>query len=136
MTRTLLNVFVALLLVACGGPLKYDLASTPKAPGADGKLIAKVNDSTHHTEFELEVRNLPPPDRVMEGATDYVAWQRKSSSAVWARLGSLQYDSSDREGELKGSVPETSFDFQITAEKMALAASPSSDVVFSQRVSE
>jgi hypothetical protein len=35
---------------------------------------------------------------------------------------------------MQGSVPETSFDFQITAEKAALAASPSSDIVFTQRV--
>lgn len=136
MTRSLLNVFAALLLVACGGPLKYELASTPKAPGADGKLVAHVHNDQHNTEFEIEVKNLPPPDRVSEGATDYVAWHRKNSSAIWARLGSLKYDPSDRDGEMKGSVPETSFDFQITAEKAALAASPSSDVVFSQHVSE
>ena len=137
MTRSLLRLCTAaLLLVACGGPLKYQIASTPKAPGSDGMLVATVHESQHQTEVELEVKNLPPPDRVAEGATDYVAWARKSASAVWTRLGSLKYDSKERGGTMKGSVPETSFDFAISAEKAALAASPSSDIVFQQRVGE
>jgi hypothetical protein len=129
-------VCLALLSFACGGPLKYQIASTPKAPGADAHLVATVNESQHQTTFELEVKNLPPPDRVAEGATDYVAWSRKNSSATWARLGSLKYESGDRGGSMSGSVPETAFDFQMSAEKAALAASPSTDVVFSQRVGE
>lgn len=137
MTRSLISACTALLfLVACGGPLKYDVRSTPKAPGADAKLIATVHEAQHQTEVELEVKNLPPPDRITEGATDYVAWSRKNTSAQWTRLGSLKYESSDRGGMMKGSVPETSFDFALTAEKAALAASPSSDVVFEQRVGE
>lgn len=136
MTRSLFCVCLTLLLAACGGPLKYEIASTPKAPGADAKLVAKVNESQHQTTFELEVKNLPPPDRVSEGATDYVAWSRKNASAVWSRLGSLKYESGDRGGSMTGSVPETSFDFEMTAEKAALAASPSSDVVFTQHVGE
>jgi len=135
MTRSLSYVCMGLLLLAaCGGPLKYQIASTPKAPGADGKLVATVHEDQHQTEVELEVSNLPPPDRVAEGATDYVGWARKNANAVWARLGSLKYDSSDRGGMMKGSFPETSFDFQVTAEKAALAASPSSEIVFAQRV--
>ncbi|HYP98888.1 MAG TPA: hypothetical protein VER96_09445 [Polyangiaceae bacterium] len=137
MIRSLLSVCTAaLLLVACGGPLKYEIASTPKAPGADGLLVATVHESQHQTEVELEVKNLPPPDRVTEGATDYVAWSRKNTSAAWTRLGSLAYDPKDRGGTMKGSVPETSFDFAISAEKAALAASPSSEIVFKQRVGE
>jgi hypothetical protein len=125
-----------LVLAACGGPLKYQIASTPKAPGADGKLVATVHESQHQTEVQLEVKNLPPPDRVTEGATDYVAWSRKNANATWTRLGSLKYDSGNRGGTMAGSVPETSFDFAVSAEKAALAASPSSDIVFEQRVGE
>jgi len=125
-----------LLLVACGGPLKYEMRSTPKAPGSDGKLIASVHESQHQTEVELEVKNLPPPDRISDGATDYVAWSRKNATATWTRLGSLKYESSERGGTMKGTVPETSFDFAVTAEKAALAATPSNDVVFEQRVGE
>ena len=82
------------------------------------------------------MKNLPPPDRVSGGATDYVAWSRKNSSAQWNRLGSLKYEAGDRGGIMKGSVSETSFNFAVTAEKAALAVSPSSDVVFQQRVGE
>lgn len=130
------NLCFALLLAACGGPLKYQLASTPKAPGADAKLTAVVHEDQHQTELVFEAKELPPPGRVSEGATDYVAWSRKSSDAVWARLGALQYDSDDREATLKGSVAEIAFDFEVTAEKTDGPASPSPDVVFNQRVAD
>jgi hypothetical protein len=135
MHRSLFNVFTALLLLACGGPLKYEMTSTPKAPGADAKLIAKVHEAQHQTEVELEVKNLPPPERVIEGGTDYVAWSRKNADAIWNRVGSLKYEPSNREASLNGSVAEIAFEFRVTAEKASLPASPSDNVVFQQRVS-
>ena len=134
MTRSLLRACTIWLLVACGGPLNYDLASTPKAPGADAKLKATIHEAQNQTELELEVKNLPPPHRIAEGGTDYVAWSRKNSDAVWTRVGAIKYEEGDRGGKMKGSVAETAFDFEVTAEKGAVAASPSADVVFQQRV--
>ena len=132
----LASLFVALLSAACGGPLKYQVGSTPKAPGADAKLTAAVHEDQHQTEIEFEAKNLAPPGRVTEGATDYVAWSRKNSDAVWSRVGALQYDSDDREAALKGSVAELAFDFEVTAEKSDGPASPSGEVVFTQRVAD
>jgi len=124
------------LLAACGGPLKYQVASSAKAPGADAKLVADVNSSLGQTQLEVEVANLAPADRVAAGSTSYVAWYRKGSDAQWSRIGALDYDNDDRKGELKGSVPETAFDFTLTAEKSGTPTSPSPEIVFSQRVAE
>jgi hypothetical protein len=133
-SRRFTPVLFGLLLLACGGPLKFQMASTPKAPGSDAKLVAAVHEEQHQTELEFEAKNLAPPERVSEGATAFVAWSRKSPDSVWARMGGLEYDSDSREAQLKGTVAETAFDFEITAEKSDGPASPSADVVFNQRV--
>lgn len=124
------------LLVACGGPLKYQLASTSQAPGADGNLVAHVLKDQGQTRIELQVQNLPPPSRVSEPATSYVVWYRKDSSTPWGRVGAVKYDADDRGGEFEGSVPVTAFDLIVSADENAEAASPSSAIVFKQRVEE
>jgi len=131
-----LSLIGALAIVACGGPLKYQLASSPKAPGADAQLVADVKEDQKLTQLEVEITNLAPPSRINEGSTHFVAWQRKNDGASWSRIGDLQYDPASRKGKLSGSVPETSFDFEVTAEKTESPVSPSADVVFSQRVAK
>ena len=116
--------------------MTYNVASTPKAPGADGTLLAAVSESQHQTELTLEVKNLAPPDRVAAGSTQYVAWQRKNSDAVWARLGGVEYDPEARTAKLKATVPETQFDFEVTAEQVEAPASPSAEVVLAQHVAK
>lgn len=131
-----LSALLLVLVSACGGPLKYQLASTPKAPGADAELSVDVHEAQHQTEVHLMLKNLPPPARVSDAATSYVAWSRKNSDGVWARLGGVDYNADSRDGQLSGSVAELAFDFTITAEKSNSPASPSADLVFSQRVGE
>ena len=129
-------LFAALFLAACGGPLKYQVASSPKAPGADANIVADVREDQNQTGLEIEIKNLAPAGRVAEGATDYVAWYRKGSDTQWSRIGGVAYDTESREGKLSGTVPEKAFDLEITAEKAESPASPSPDVVFSQRVAK
>lgn len=124
------------LLVACGGPLKYQIASTPQAPGADAKLVAHVLGDQGQTRLELTVKNLAPPARVSEQATAYVVWYRKDSNTPWGRVGALKYDADDRNGEFEGSVPVTAFDLVVTADENTEGASPSPAIVFTQRVQE
>lgn len=66
-----------------------------KAPGADAKVVADVKKDQNQTLLEVEVKNLPPPERVADGSSAFVAWYRKGSSAQWARLASLKYDKDD-----------------------------------------
>lgn len=130
------SIVVALALVACGGPLEYKVASTPKAPGADATIVADVEEARNTTTLTVEVVNLAPADRIAPGAAHFVIWQRKNSSAVWARVGTLEYDAESREGKFEGTVPESKFDLVVSAEKGLEVASPSGDLVFSQRVSK
>ncbi len=130
------SVCLVMLAVACGGPLKYQVPSTARAPGADAKIVADTASNQGQTQLDIDVSNLPPPDRVSPNAKAYVAWYRKGSDAIWSRIGGLQYDEGDREGTLKGSVPEIAFDLAISAEPSEAPASPSADVVVSQRVEE
>ena len=132
--KFLLAIVLLPLLAACGGPLKYSVPSTARAPGADAKIVADVSADQAQTRLEMDVANLPPPERVAEKATTYIAWYRKDSKSTWSRVGGLKYDASDREGKLSGSVPETAFDLTLTAEASGEPASPSPDVVVAQRV--
>jgi hypothetical protein len=50
------------------------------------------------------------------------------------RVGGFKYDEGDREGKLSGSAPEVAFDLSATAEANDSPASPSPDVIVSQRV--
>ena len=134
MTKLTFSLCLAVLLAACGGPLKYQVASSPRAPGADAKIVADVSADQGQTQLEVEIKNLAPPGRVTQNAKDYVVWYRKNSSATWARVGGLKYDEGSREGTLTGSVPEIAFDLSVTAEESDGPASPSADVVVSQRV--
>lgn len=129
----LIAAFV-LVLAACGGPLKYSVASTRLAPGADSEIVADVNEAQNQTTLEFKAQNLPPPNRVNPQGTIYVAWQRKNSNSPWARLGTVNFDEGKRTAEITATVPEQAFDFEVSVEANAGAQSPSSDVVFSQRV--
>jgi hypothetical protein len=131
-TRWTLALLVT--LAACGGPLKYNVASSARAPGADAKVVADVKKDQNQTQLEINAKHLPPPDRVTQGATTYLVWERKDSAAAWQRLGALKYDGGDRDATWQGSVPETSFDLVITAEHDAVSVSPSGDTIFTQRV--
>lgn len=128
--------FVAalLLLSACGGPMKYQVASSPKAPGADAKLIADIKNQRNVTNVEFSAQYLPPPTRIVEGSKTYMAWYRENAQHTWQRIGGLDYDEDSREAALLGSVPATAFDFAVTVESELNVASPSSEVVFAQRV--
>jgi len=134
--QTSLFVLPLAFLLGCGGPLHYKLASSPKAPGADADVTAGVQAEQNTTLLEVQIRALAPPGRIAEGASHFVLWQRKDSKGLWARVGGLEYDPETRDGKFLGSVPESAFDMSITAEKALDVASPSADVVFSQRVAE
>jgi len=124
------------LLSACGSSLSYEVASTPKAPGADASLSADPHAAQHLTNLELSVKELAPPGRVADGAQHYVAWFRKNSDTQWSRIGALDYETDARKGKLTGSVPELAFDFEVSAEDSRAPVSPSANIVLAQRVAE
>lgn len=124
----------AALLVACGGPLKYQVASTGKATGADAKIVAEVKKDLHQTAVNIEVTNLAPPARISPDSHQFVVWGRKGTSAIWTRLGNIAYVESDRGGKFEGTFPELEFDLEITVEKDDSVAAPGADIVFTQHI--
>jgi hypothetical protein len=122
------------LCAACGGPLRYQVASTGKAPGADAKIEAEVSEQQGQTHLTIAIKNLAPPDRVAPSSQHYVAWYRQGPDKVWARVAALAYEAETREATLDGSVPEKEFEFEITAEPSVDVASPSPNVVFVQGI--
>lgn len=122
-------------LAGCG-TLKYDMQSTEVAPGADAHLEAQVKKKQGQTMLELKAENLIPPERVHAGRAQYIAWYRSDARDEWNRIGTLEYDEDERQAKLAGSVPETAFDLQVSAEPAIPPNSPSSQVLFSQRVED
>ncbi len=134
MKRLSLLLTVLVLAIAACGPLKYELKGTALATGADAVITADVKKDQALTMLEIKATNLPPPDRVMAGSSVFVVWQRKDSGAQWTRVGVLTFAEDAREGTFMATVPELSFEVQITAEKEPSPASPGPDAVFFQKV--
>jgi hypothetical protein len=129
-------VLAAAASVACGGPLTYQVQGSQVATGADAKVVADVDEAKHQTKLTVEAENLAPPDRISESAKVFVLWQRKNADAPWSRIGTLEYDADKRKGKFEGTVPESSFDFEVSAEAEPNVASPSGKVVFDKRVAK
>ena len=132
--RRAASLALCFVLAACSGTLNYKIASSAKAPGADATIKADVAKDQHLTHIKVDATNLPPPERVTVGTRIFIIWTRKNAEAAWARAGNLQYNAAGREGLFEGTVPEVDFDMQITVEKDDNAASPSTDMVFTQHV--
>lgn len=124
----------AALLAGCGGPLKYAVKGSAKAPEVDAKIVADVKKDASMTTLEINAEHLAPPERLASGGKFFVVWT-KGEKPKWHRVGALKYEEGDRKGSIEGaSVPVTAFDLQITVEKEAAPDLPSSDVVISQHV--
>jgi len=124
-------------LAACGGPLRYAPKGTPKAPDADASIVADLNKGSSLTRLTVKVEHLAPPDRLKPDATNYVVWARHNDGSPWQRIGGLAYDADARKGELvEASVPLLEFELIISIEKQPAPATPSEDVVISQKVED
>jgi hypothetical protein len=133
----MLAMVLGLMLAACAGPLEYAVKGTPRAPDADGKIVAKVDPQTVMTRVTIKLEHLAPPDRLLPGGASYVVWARKDNAAQWQRIGALAYNANNRTGELyEASVPLTSFELIVSAEQQGAPASPSPHVAIQQKVAE
>ncbi len=120
-------------VTGCGGPLKYEIHGTPKAPEIDVHIVADVNKDSAFTSFKINVEHLAPPGRLGDGKK-FVVWA-KGAKSQWYRVGALKYDDDSRKASIDGvSTPVTAFDMEITVEHEVTPEAPSSDVVFSQHV--
>ncbi len=133
--RLAVVAFACAMMAGCGGPLRYSPQGIGKAPGADAEIVADVNFDAAMTRLDMEVKNLPPPDRLDATSTAFVVWARPDSDSPWQRIGALNYDGDSRKGKLKEvSVPLTRFELIVSLEKNSNPGSPSSEIVIKQTV--
>ncbi|HEY3356814.1 MAG TPA: hypothetical protein VGQ83_26420 [Polyangia bacterium] len=128
-----MSVFV-LALAACGGPLKFNIKGTPKAPDLDCKIQANVADEQGITLLQMQLDHLAPPDRFASGATHFVAWSKGGES--YNRVGALKYDKDKRTGALEATSPDVSFVLIITAEGKVNPAAPSTTIILEQKIAK
>jgi hypothetical protein len=136
MIRLITLTLVAVLSLAACGPTKYTVQSTPIATGADADILAEAEKEQNFVRLNIKAHNLPPPDRIKEGLTHFVAWQRENADQKWVRVAALQYDDGNREASLaEVTVALLKFDLLITAEGAPDVDVPSDNIIFTQHVS-
>lgn len=132
-----LSLLAGSLLAGCGGALRFAPHGTPKAPDAEAKITAEVNQSTAITRLSISTEHLAPPDRLADQGTTFVVWARKEDGKEWQRVGALKYNADKRTGDLEdASVPLTAFDLAITVESQAAPPGPSPTIVIFQKIAE
>jgi hypothetical protein len=127
--------FVVVAMTACSGAVKFQVkGNQATAAGADAVVVADIDQSNALTKLNFRGENLPPPSRIDKESNHFVLWARKDANSQWVRVGSLTYDPESRKGIFEGTASEASFDLQLTTEKVPNPTSPSTKVVFEQRV--
>jgi len=121
-------------LTGCGGPLKYAVHGSPKAPEIDATIVADVNKDGVFTSLKVDIDHLAPPDRLGSGGKVFVVWA-KDDKGKWQRVGALRYDGDGRKASIAGaSAPITAFDMKITIESDAAPEGPSGDTLVGQHI--
>lgn len=131
-SRTLGMLFIALMLLSCGGSIHYELAGTDRVPGADFVLDVDRQDGGNWL-VTLEASNLPPPARLNDQMTLYSVWIVPDGQTP-QRIGNLTYDEGDRAGTMSATTVTRSFQVVVSAEINAEAGAPSDVVVFRSSV--
>ena len=120
-------------LWACGGNTRYVLIGTARAPSTSG--VIEVDDiDGGSTLVTVHLEHLHPPNRVGDGFSHYVVWvEAGGGTPLW--IGTLDYASEARTGDLTGTSPATEFVVKITAEQQPHPAAPGEFVIASRNVS-
>lgn len=122
-------LFLAPPLVGCGSDATIEASGTQTAPGVDATIDVESLDSDSF-RVNIDARHLPPPARLVEGATHYVVWV-DSADAAPERLGTLPLDG-DRRAEMYGTTVAEQFRVLISVETSGDVEAPSSTVVIRQ----
>lgn len=124
---------LALLLGACGGGTQYLIEGGGVAAGADTYIdVAPREDGSQ--QVHVEVRHLPPPERLGLDLATYAVWIAPSGASP-RRAGRLTYDRDTRAGVLTLVTRHRRFRLLVTAEPWPVLESPSPVVVVDQDVS-
>lgn len=125
---------LALSTAACAQT--YMVKGMQGAPDADAKITAKVISENTLTQISIKAEHLAPPERLLPGSTVYVVWARKDANGDWIRIAKLDYSPDSRKGAVDtATVPLTGFELAISAEQQAMPKSPSTTIIFTQKIS-
>jgi hypothetical protein len=116
----------------CGGPNKYFATGAGPATGADGEVEVERLEGGNKM-VRVNVKHLPPPDRVAEGSSAYVVWFVAEDEPPM-KVGTLAFNEDERSGALQATSPHETFRVLVTAEESAGATSPSNNKVLDQEV--
>lgn len=123
-----------LTVMGCNRPADYAVAGSADVPSVHGDVeIEKIDRGQLLVTLQLD--QLPSPDQIEPGLTDYVLWFVVVGEDP-ARQGVLEYDAKGRVG--RASVPTSlrEFEMRITAENTPTPDTPSYVLVASQQIRE
>lgn len=123
-----------LALPGCGGANQYALTGIGPAASADVNIHVEETDMGNKM-VKVDVKHLPPPNRIHADATVYVVWFVAKGQPA-QKAGRLQYDEDERAGKTAGTTSYETFTVLITAEESEGAAQPSKHVVARQEDAE
>ena len=132
--RLLVCAWVGLLGASCvQASQSYPLRS---AVGGASELTGSV--SVERVEggqrlVVVELRELPPPERIAPGLTDFVVWLA-APSGKHVKAGPLRYDRAHQSGSMFATTTLAAFTVQVTGERDADVGTPSGVLVTQRKV--
>lgn len=133
---------LAVMLAACGSGKAFYAHGTSASVGVDALIeIEQQSEDVHIVNVDL--MNLPPPERHDPNKRAFVVWVTPSSRVgdsfvpagnMAQRMGRLAYNPDERRGTLTCTTPNEAVFIQVTAEDSANPAAPSPMVVVSKHV--
>lgn len=119
-------------LSACAQNTQYLVRGTDRSVGIDG-VITIQPQSEDVNLVEVELVNLPPPERHDRDRTAFVVWLTPLDG-IPIRAGRLAYDADSRAGSLSATTPNDQVFVQVTAEEISSVETPSDFVLVSKHV--
>lgn len=124
---------LALVVTALGGcASRYTVDTMAPNYAAIADISVKIN-KTELRELSLRIEHLAPPSRIDPAMKAYVVWIAVPGHPT-AKLGLLEYDADDRDGELMATSAYPKFEVLVTLESDPSTATPSSNVVLRKLV--
>jgi hypothetical protein len=112
---------LAFLIPACGAVERVPMINAPRAPAAQGTVVARP-EANGNTRLAVEVKHLASPDKVAPGAKVYVVWVLPPGGRP-QNVGALRVGE-DLSGRLDTVTVHPSFMVKLTAEGSPAAAAP------------
>lgn len=135
--RSWLSIVVLLAAIAVGaGCVQASQSYALRSKLADAPVTGSLSVETVEGGQRLvvvQLRALPPPERVGPGLKEFVVWL-SSPSGKAQRAGALSYDREHKSGSLFATTNLPNFTIQVTGERDPAATAPSSVLLAEHKV--